>query len=448
MTMLVRTHQESADASGAGDAPAAQSLLWALLFAAAIAAIAWLAWPGNDGATVDGDLAAIGAGEKSVVTGEHALLELPSPSRWSIVADGESLGRGGSTITGDLRTVFGSGIGAREPVLARVLRSGAIAWASPRQVWLIDPAVRDDVARIDVCGNGVDALAQSGERLLVAACGRVSALGPDGSMRWRTDRADRDDPRTRLLALDGRVAFGHAGARTVEMVAAADGERVWRRRLEAPLRTLVPIDAGSLAYVARDEESTRVGVLDASDGTLRWQRRWRGWRETAVASDGRRVVVGFVDAGSGEQCGSSGMVDLDSRTGAANATRRLDSRLQVAGLGADAATSRMVALLTGRSCTLRQVEPRIDVLRARGLDRVHQVALPSRPCSNLAVRGRLAVVASCTEAFAVDTLTGARRWTVPAAPVPSRRSIAISMTGTRVVLTDDVGTLAVLEPPG
>lgn len=57
------------------------------------------------------------------------------------------------------------------------------------------------------------------------------------------------------------------------------------------------------------------------------------------------------------------------------------------------------------------------------------------------------MVTTCSDVVAVDTLTGGIPWQVPVQEVRTRSDGALASSGRRIVMSDDVGTLLVLEPP-
>ena len=423
------------------------------LVAAAVVAIAlagWNVWDARERAVVIGDVGAIasagGTGSADVDSAVHPLATTSRPGSWTQVADGEALGRGGTNALDDLQVVFDGEVGAVSPVPALRLADGQLAWATPRQVRLVDVDARTRVARIDACDDGIDATARAGDRLVVGGCARAVAVDADGGIAWSVEVPGDDASPIELLQVGDDVVVGRIGSTELVRLRSADGERAWRHDLRAPLRSLGESAGDTAVTVAEGEGQTRIERIDLADGTSMWERRWRGWSATATGSDSRRVVVALVQRAP-DRGGASGLAQLDAASGRTTGTRALDRRVQVAALHYDAGTSRMASLVTPRGCTLERVVPRVDLLRARDLGTVQRVALDARPCSSLAARGRLVMVATCDEAIAIDALDGSIAWRMPVPATASRRALALSIGPRDVTVTDDVGTLFVLTQP-
>ncbi len=413
----------------------------------AIVLAAWNVWQSRERTLVAGDLAAIGTVDDAAPTPRvHPLVSSPSVASWTQVADGDALGRGGSGILDDVQVVFDGRVGAIDPVPAATVGAGQLAWATPRQVHLVDITSRALAGRVDACEDGVDAVTGAGGLLVIGACGRALAVGSDGAVAWSVDLDGSGDARVLLHAVGDGVVAGRIDSRELVRIDSS-GERDWRVDLRSDLRSLAPIGPDSLATISIDGDATLVTRVDPSSGTVDWQRRWNGWRSTAAASDSRRLVLGLVQVRA-DRCGSSGIAQLDAASGATTGTRALDRRVQVSSLQADAGTSRMASLVTARSCSLERVTPRVDLLRAKSLDTVHRVPLDERPCSSLAARARLVVVTTCDEAIAIDALDASIRWRVAVPATQSRRALTATIGAREVAVTDDVGSLLVVEPAG
>lgn len=409
----------------------------------------WQWWQARQGPLVVGDLRAVAVEQAAAASPVHPLLERPERVGWTAASDGGALGREGTSMIQDARTVFDADGTRRDAVHAVSLSSGVLAWASPRMVRLVDPADRAQVARVDTCGAGVDAVAQAGERLVVAACGRVVGIGPRGSARWRVEVPGAiDDARIRVHAVGAGLLVAAAGGARLRMLDGATGRERWSHELDGGLVEVRLVGTDAVAVATSSSGTSRVRLVGLADGAQRWERRWRGWRPTALASDGRRIVAGLVAVAEPERCGDVGLAELDAATGASRATRALDRRIAVRDLRVDARTGRMAALATRRACTLQHVEPRVELYGARGLVRLHQMALPAEPCSDLVAAGAMVAVATCGELLAFDARSGQQAWREALPPVSTRRTVALSATARRLVATDDVGTLAVLEPRG
>lgn len=400
-------------------------------------------WP----IVVEGDFSAVAA-PRETAPAPHPLVTAAPRAATARVADGPELGRSGTSMVQDLDVILGAANAtSRAAVPAMQLAGDAIAWSSPRQLRLV-PATSATAtnARADLCASGIDAAAPAGDLLVVAACGSVMGISATGAMSWRR-AVGSDDGRVSLIGVgDGFVASTQDDSR-IMMVDRA-GHVSWQRRLSGrgALRHVTAVGTRAVAVTSVGDSGTWVTLLDAADGTQQWQRRWRGWNATAATSDHRRILLAMVDQGGTEQCTDSGLVELQAGDGATGATRRLDRRSAVRDLHVDGATSRLVAMTSLRSCSIAMVRPSINVYGARGLQVLHRVAMPARPCSNLAVHARLATVATCSHLVAFDTLMGKRLWTVPIASVGTRSSMAVSASGPRVTVTDDVGSLMVVEP--
>lgn len=427
-------------------------LLLMALPVAAIVAGAWLWWDGRDAPLLEGSFDAIAAAADATPTAapaHHALLRTKRRVTWVEVADGGELGRRGTNMAQDVGAMLGTEGMAKRPVAATMLGSGAIAWASPRRARLVDAEGRRVVATVDACPDGVTSVAQSADRLLVAGCGRVAAVGPGGTARWRAQVEAGGFERIELhrLASDAVLAAPIGGA-AVMALDVANGEELWRRPVDGRVTAVTRVGDGVVVVASATDGAARLVAVDVQTGSERWSRSWRGWQVRALAGDRNRVVAGLVGADDSESCTRSGLVELAGSSGATTGTRRLDRALAVRDLKHDPATSRMVALVGGRPCSIVRVERRMEILPASGLERLHQVAIPGRPCSGLGVGARLAAVATCDgEVLAVDTRAGALAWRSPLPDVATRRSMAVTVADRRLLVTDGVGSLVVVEPP-
>lgn len=420
-----------------------------VLACSALALALGVVWHGQDGASsivVEGDFSAVAA-PRTAASEPHPLVTSKPRIATKQVADVRELGRGGTSMVEDLDIILGAASPAgRVSVPAVQLASDAIAWSSPRRLRLVAATSATGTrARADLCPTGIDAAAPAGGLLVVAACGRVMGISATGDVAWRRPMGS-DSGRVTLLGFGDRVVAGVLAGSRIMMVDQT-GRVTWQRSLPArgTLRHVTAVGTRAVSVTSVGEAGTWVTLLDASDGSQQWQRRWRGWNATAATSDHRRIVVAMVDQGGDERCTDSGLVELRARDGATGVTRRLDRRSAVRGLHVDATTSRLISMSSLRSCSIAMVHPAIGIYGARGLDVLHRARLPARPCSNLAVHARLATVATCDELVAVDTLTGTKLWTVPLDDVGTRTSIAVGAHGPRVTVTDDVGSLAVVE---
>ncbi len=408
-----------------------------------------VAWHGRDDAwpiVVEGDFSAV-AVPRADASEPHPLVTATPRIVNDRVADVRELGRGGTNMVQDLDVIFGAaGPTARPAVAAVQLASDAIAWSSPRQLRVVPAtSATDTSARADLCPAGVDAAASAGELLVVAACGRVMGISAAGHVAWRRPVGTDEDRITLLGFADQVVASVPAGSKV--MMIDQSGRVTWQRSLpgRGMVRHVTAVGTHAVSVTSVGDAGTWVTLLDAADGTQQWQRRWRGWNATAATSDHRRIVVAMVDQGGTERCTDSGLVELLADDGTTGVTRRLDRRRTVRGMHVDGATSRLVTMSSLRSCSIAMVRPSIDVYGARGLEVLHRAQLAARPCSNLAVHARLATVATCDELLAVDTLTGSKLWTVPLEGVGTRTSMSVAARGPRVTMTDDVGSLMVVE---
>lgn len=453
--MLVATEEHDARAAGRDRAGLVARGIGILLMALPIAAIAtgaWLWWHGREAPMFEGSFEAVATEprpESAAAPAHHALLRSGRRATWMEVADGRELGRGGTNIAQDVGAMLGAQGTAKRPVAATMLGSGTIAWASPRRARLVDADTRSVVATADTCDDGVSSVARSGERLLVAGCGRVVGVAPRGEARWRVEVGDGAARRIDLHRLSsGVVLAAPIGGSSVVALDAADGEELWRHTVEGALSDVTRMGAGSVAAASFDDGVARLVGIEPESGTRLWARSWRGWQVAALAGDRNRVVVGLVGAEDAESCTRSGLVELAAGNGATTGTRTLDRQLAVRDLRHDAATSRMVALVAGRPCSIMRTEPRVDVLPARGLQQLHQVAIAGRPCSGLGAGARLAAVATCDgELVALDTLDGTVAWRSELPQVATRRAMAVTVADRRVLVTDGVGSLVVVEPP-
>lgn len=406
----------------------------------------WQWWQGRQQPLVSGDLGAL-AVEPAAAAGarsSHPLLEVTEPERWMRSADAEALGRDGSHMIQDVRRAIDPAR-APSPVAVTGLRSGLLAWASPRQVRIVHPGRRGMVARVDPCGSAVHAVTVASQRLVVAACGRVQAFGATGRVRW-THRLDGEGGVAALAVVGERVIVHQAATAGIAALEAGDGRLAWSSGTAGVVTAVEPVGHDRIAVATRDGEVATITLLSTTDGVALWSRRWQGWAATALGSDRRRVVAGLART-DGERCAATGLTELSARTGATTATAVLDRRHAVGHLRHDPATGRMVAVLDRRDCTLAYVEPLVSVYGARGLVRVGQQPLPSRSCSNLAVGAGLAAVATCEELVAIDTLEGRTAWSVPLPDVGARTRMAVSVGAERVLVSDDAGTLLAYEAP-
>lgn len=455
--MLVATEERSQRTGGRDRKELAARGVGIVLMAlplVAIAAGAWLWWTGRDAPLLEGRFDAIAAAEpvdaaRQPPAQHHALLRQGQRVTWMEVADGGELGRNGTNMAEDVGVMLGAEGTAKRPVEATMLQSGAIAWASPRRARLVDAQERRVVASVDTCDEGVTSLVHVGERLLVAGCGRVVGVGPGGEARWRAEIDAGGFRRVELHRLGtDAVLVAPIGGDAVVALDAADGEELWRHSVDGSLSAVTRIGDGMLAAASSSGDAARMVGLESSSGAERWSRSWRGWQVAALAGDRNRVVAGLVGANDSDQCTRSGLVELAGGTGATTGTRTLDRELAVRDLRHDANTSRMAALVAGRPCSIVRVEPRVDVLPAKGLQQLHQAVLPGQPCSNLGVDARLAAVATCDgQVVVVDTLRGTMPWRATLPEVATRRSMAVTVTDRRVLVTDGVGSLVVLQPP-
>lgn len=385
----------------------------------------------------------------------HPLLGTSDAHAWMRVADAGRLDRDGSSLLDDVQQAFGTRRVPPVAVAASPVRPGVVAWASPRSARLVDLVGRRTLGQVTGCGTGIDAMATTESRLFVAGCGRLAAIGPGGGVAWRSDLADGAarsgrSGRPLLLAVEGDVVVALAGSPRISRIDGRSGAVSWERRTAGGVRLVRRSGAEQLVAASSGVEGgvtrSRVQAISLGSGRVQWTRRWRGWTVTAVAGDGSRVVAALAgDVRDGEGCTRSGLAELGGRDGVTRSTRAIDARLAVRDMVVERTTGRLAVTTASRGCTVAYVEPRLDLYGARGLVRLHRVALPARPCSGLAARARLVAVATCDEIVGIDALGGQRSLTSPLPGAPARRSAAIAVTSSRVVATDDVGTLLVLE---
>jgi outer membrane protein assembly factor BamB len=166
-----------------------------------------------------------------------------------------------------------------------------------------------------------------GDLVLAGAPGDLVALSADdGKERWRQETGGSD-----RVATDGSVAYvGGEGSGTLTALAVADGAEQWHVDLDSA-RVLTPtIVEGGLVAATRDNAGGHNVVLGlAADGTQRW--RWEPFqrgRIAAFAVDADRVLVKSDVTDTAFQA-------IDIRTGDELWTTPLSGQLQMIPVVAD-----------------------------------------------------------------------------------------------------------------
>lgn len=454
--MLTRRERQPDTFDSTSRAHVMIGVLIVALAAAAVGTAAWTLFAAGgerDGIQTQGDLAPVGEAVPPVPRQPHPLLAPGDPVAWATVRDGRALGREASTVLEDAQTVLGSRSTSRGAVPAAQVSANSVAWASPRSLRLVNVDTREVTAWIGACDRGIDAVLATDTLLVTAACGRLTAVGAKGRTRWSVPLAQADAQRagsTLLLRHGDAVIASVVGSRSVMGVSSSDGTVTWRHRTPDPVRLMEMSGADGVVVATAPGDPAagghaKVRRISTADGSRLWDRQWRGWRATALASDGARVVVALAQDEADTGCTPSGLAELASADGAARVTRRADARVVVRDMRVDPLTGRLVTMSVNRGCTVLSTDPRVDVYGARGLVRLHQVPLPARPCSPLAVAGGLAVAATCSEVLGIDTRNGQTAVQAELTDAPRRRSVAAMITRDRLVATDDVGSLQVIE---
>lgn len=99
----------------------------------------------------------------------------------------------------------------------------------------------------------------------------LSVFGPDGSLRWRQDLPAGGFDQSPLL-VDGPVLYAGTSG-TVTAYRAADGTKIWQRRLGATVYHLWLADGELVVNVDQVSANARVVALDPVSGAPRWSYR-------------------------------------------------------------------------------------------------------------------------------------------------------------------------------